>query len=112
MRAYGARLALDLTGVTFIDCSGVNALLASCRDARRLGGSMRVAGASPRVRRLIEITGLEQVLGVMPASQRSVQADSGISAADTLRRLRGEHQTRSLPGFAPGQTTRRITEVS
>lgn len=63
MRALGAHLAIDLTGVTFIDCSGVNALLASGRDARRLGGGMRVAGAAPCVRRLVEITGLQQMLG-------------------------------------------------
>src|SRR5260370_24289822 len=34
IRAHGAYLAIDLSGVTFIDCSGVNALLASGRDAR------------------------------------------------------------------------------
>jgi anti-anti-sigma factor len=83
MRTHGAYLAIDLTGVTFIDCSGVNALLASGRDARRLGGWMRVAGASPCVRRLIEITGLQQVLEVLPASPLNGRADSVISAAET-----------------------------
>jgi anti-sigma B factor antagonist len=76
MRALGAHLAIDLTGVTFIDCSGVNALLASSRDAQRLGGWMRVAGAAPCVRRLTEITGLQQVLGVSPASPLNGRAES------------------------------------
>jgi stage II sporulation protein AA (anti-sigma F factor antagonist) len=74
MRAHGAHLAIDLTGVTFIDCSGVNALLASHRHARALGGSLRVAGASPCVRRLIGTTGLRQVLGVTPASRGRLSA--------------------------------------
>jgi anti-anti-sigma factor len=68
-RAYGADLALDLSGVTFIDCSGVNALLASGRDARRLGGRTRVTCASPCVRRIAGILGLERVLGIMPSGQ-------------------------------------------
>jgi anti-anti-sigma factor len=97
MRAHSAYLAIDLTGVTFIDCSGVSALLASCQYARALGGSMRVAGASPGVRRTIEITGLQQVLGVLPASPRNVQADSGTSAADLLRLLRGEYRITEVP---------------
>jgi anti-anti-sigma factor len=75
MRAHGAHLAIDLTGVTFIDCSGVNALLASGRDALRLGGWTRVAGTSPCVRRLIEITGLQQVLGVLPAGPLNARAE-------------------------------------
>ena len=64
MRARGANLAIDLSGVTFIDCSGVNALLASWRDARASGGWLRVVEASRCVRRLVELTGLQRALGV------------------------------------------------
>jgi anti-anti-sigma factor len=64
MRARGAHLAVDLSGVTFIDCSGVNALLASWRDARGLGGWLRVVEASRCVRRLVDLTGLQRALGV------------------------------------------------
>lgn len=59
---HGARLALDLTGVTFIDCAGISVLLAARRRARLQGGSLRVLHASPRVRRVIALTGLQQVL--------------------------------------------------
>jgi anti-anti-sigma factor len=62
MRARGSVLDLDLTGVTFIDCAGVGALLASRRVAQLAGGRLRVIAVSPCVRRIMKITGLQQVL--------------------------------------------------
>ena len=62
IRRHGARLALDLSGVTFIDCAGINMLLATRRRAQLEGGSLRVLRASPRVRRLFELTRLDAVL--------------------------------------------------
>jgi anti-sigma B factor antagonist len=62
IRRHGARLALDLNGVTFIDCAGINVLMATRRRARLEGGSLRVLRASPRVRRLLALTRLDSVL--------------------------------------------------
>ena len=62
IRRHGARLALDLTGVTFIDCAGINVLLAARRRAQLEGGSLRVLRASSRVRRVIALTRLDPVL--------------------------------------------------
>lgn len=69
MRAHGPCLAVDLTGVTFIDCSGVNALLASYRLAQMHGGWMRLIAVSPCVGRIIDITGLQQVLSFRPSAR-------------------------------------------
>jgi anti-anti-sigma factor len=63
IQAYGPRLTVDLTGVTFIDCAGLSALLASRRAAQGLGGWVRLAEMSRCVRRLIEVTGLQQLSG-------------------------------------------------
>lgn len=62
IRRYGARLALDLTGVTFIDCAGISVLLATRRRAQLEGGSLRVLRASPSVRRVIALVRLDAVL--------------------------------------------------
>jgi anti-sigma B factor antagonist len=59
---HGAHLALDLSGVTFIDCAGINVLLAAHRRAELEGGSLRVLRASPCVRRVIALTRLGPVL--------------------------------------------------
>ena len=60
MRRWGARLALDLGGVTFMDCAGINVLLAARRHARLEGGRVRVLRASRRVRKVLMLTGLHQ----------------------------------------------------
>jgi anti-anti-sigma factor len=59
MRRHGARLALDL-GVSFMDCSGINVLLAARRRARLEGGWVHVARASRRARKVLMLTGLDQ----------------------------------------------------
>ena len=60
LRRHGARLALDLGGVTFMDCAGVNVLLAARRHARLEGGWVRVARASRRARNILMLTGLQR----------------------------------------------------
>jgi anti-anti-sigma factor len=62
IRRHGAGLALDLTGVTFIDCAGINVLLAARRRAQLEGGSLHVLRASPRVRQVLALTRLDSVL--------------------------------------------------
>ena len=64
IRRYGPQLALDLAGVTFMDCAGVNVLLATQRRAGLEDGSIDVIGASPRVRRVISLLGLEWAFGL------------------------------------------------
>jgi anti-sigma B factor antagonist len=58
MRRHGAQLALDLSGVTFMDCAGINVLLAARRLARLDGGWVRVLQASHRARKVLTLTGL------------------------------------------------------
>lgn len=65
IQANGPRLALDLTGVTFIDCAGLTALLTARKTAQAQGGWLRLVAVSGCVDRLIEITRLQDAL-VMP----------------------------------------------
>jgi len=64
IRRYGPRLALDLAGVRFMDCAGLNVLLATRRRARLEQGSVRVVRASPQVLRMISLLGLEKVFAL------------------------------------------------
>jgi anti-sigma B factor antagonist len=64
IRRHGPQLALDLAGVTFIDCAGVNMLLATRRRAGLEDGSVDVIRASPRVRRVISLLGLNWAFGL------------------------------------------------
>ncbi|PWJ54941.1 anti-sigma B factor antagonist [Quadrisphaera granulorum] len=55
-------LVLDLSGVTFIDSSGLGVLVGTHRRARTDGVTVRLAGGSEQVRRLLTITGLVRVM--------------------------------------------------
>jgi len=57
-------LDVDLAEVTFLDCTGLGALVAVRNAAIRAGGQMRVSHPQPVVRRVLEVTGL---LGVFTA---------------------------------------------
>jgi len=46
--------------VTFMDCAGINVLLAARRRARLEGGWVRVPRASRRARKVLMLTGLHR----------------------------------------------------
>jgi anti-sigma B factor antagonist len=62
IRRHGPAINVDLRGVTFLDCSGISALLATARRARLEGGRMRVVRASAPARRVIRLLSLQDVL--------------------------------------------------
>ncbi|MGY1743432.1 MULTISPECIES: STAS domain-containing protein [unclassified Blastococcus] len=57
-------LVVDLCAVTFLDSAGLHALVSARGRAARLGVRLRVLAATRAVLRPIQVTGLEEVLGV------------------------------------------------
>jgi anti-sigma B factor antagonist len=58
-------VTLDLSRVTFMDSSGLQAIIAILRGANTNGTRLRIAGSMmPQIQRLIEITGLQDILPV------------------------------------------------
>jgi anti-sigma B factor antagonist len=57
---------LDLSGLSFIDSSGIALLVAVSRRARENGWRLRVERPSGPVARLIELTGVGELLGDGP----------------------------------------------
>jgi anti-anti-sigma factor len=57
-------LDVDLAGVTFLDCTGIGALVAARNAAIHAGAQVRVSHPQPSVRRLLDMAGL---LGVLSA---------------------------------------------
>lgn len=69
---------MDLHGVTFLDCAGVNALLATARRARLEGGQVRVTRLSAPARRVISLLGLQNQLPETTADPgQKAQASGG-----------------------------------
>jgi anti-anti-sigma factor len=56
-----AAVIVDVSRVTFIDSSGINALLRA-RERVPNGGEIHVVGARPNIRSLFEITGIDDLL--------------------------------------------------
>ncbi|WP_435748128.1 STAS domain-containing protein [Nocardioides sp. SYSU DS0663] len=67
------QVAVDLSGVSFIDSSALGALVAAHRRARGLGGSLAIAGPQPPVARILELTGLDRVLRTHPTVRAVVE---------------------------------------
>ena len=61
----GVHLVVDAVDVTFMDSSGVNALVRARERAAALDGSLHVVAGSAGVRRVLEITGLDERLGLV-----------------------------------------------
>ena len=55
-----SRVVVDLSGVDFMDSSGLGALVGGWQITRD-SGEFRVAGANRTVRRVLEITGMDDV---------------------------------------------------
>ena len=62
--AAGKTVVVDMTKVAFIDSSGLSALLAGLRLARNHGGTVRLVGVSPSIRRIFDVTGLGEQFGL------------------------------------------------
>lgn len=59
------RLDMDVSGVTFMDCSGLHALLATQKRAELHGGHLRLIGPTPCVMRVLEITGVDGLFEIV-----------------------------------------------
>jgi anti-sigma B factor antagonist len=58
----GARLVLDLSGLAFMDSTGIRVILQAEQHARRCGASLVVASPSDAVMRVLELVGLDEQL--------------------------------------------------
>ncbi|GII22559.1 STAS domain-containing protein [Planosporangium mesophilum] len=63
-QAGEAGIAVDLSGVVFIDSVGVAALVTAFKTARAAGLPFTVAAASPPATRLLRMTGLARLWGL------------------------------------------------
>ncbi|MFF7590422.1 STAS domain-containing protein [Kitasatospora purpeofusca] len=71
------QLVVDLAGLAFCDCAGVNALLKARRQASACGVGLMLVCPPPQVSRLLELTGTGAVFTIRPM----------VNAASRPRRL-------------------------
>lgn len=66
LEAGGQRLIIDLSGVSFIDSSGLGALLSGYKNANLRSGTFVLVGLQPRVQSMFELTRLHRVFEIFP----------------------------------------------
>lgn len=66
-----APVVLDLTGLTFLGSAGLSVLMAHHERCLALGSQLRIVPGGRAVTRPLNMTGLDRVLSVVPASRTS-----------------------------------------
>jgi anti-sigma B factor antagonist len=69
------RVVVDLSGVDFIDSSGLGALISGLKTARLAGGDLRITAPTEQVQLVLQLTNMERVL---PAFADSATAFSHV----------------------------------
>ena len=76
LAAKGAvHLIADLGQVSFLDSTGLGALVGGLKRLREAGGSLTLVIIAPRILRLFQITGLTRVLAIQPSVAEAITAD-------------------------------------
>lgn len=66
---------VDLSAVTFMDSTGLGVLVAARRQARVFRGSFALVAPSPRVARVLSLTGLDKFLPCFASAAEASLAD-------------------------------------
>lgn len=65
-------VVIDMTGLKWMNSSGLGFIMAGLTTLRAAGGDLRVCGLSDRVRRPLEVTRLDRVIQVYDSADEAV----------------------------------------
>jgi anti-sigma B factor antagonist len=68
-----ADLVIDLVAVPFLDSFGLGVLIGALKRARAKGGRLALVVADPGVRRLLDLTGLDEVFEVVESVDEAIE---------------------------------------
>lgn len=77
-----ADLFVDMSLVTFCDSIALRAVVGAERNLRLAGRHLRIINPSPRVTRLLELTGLEALVGDPAAAQTPTRGGAQLTDED------------------------------
>lgn len=75
IKSRPAHVVIDLSGVTFIDSSGLAVLIHAMQDIEKYGGKLILAGMNDNVRPIFEMARLDQVFLIDPRDDELLAAD-------------------------------------
>ncbi|MEU5635245.1 STAS domain-containing protein [Streptomyces rishiriensis] len=68
------RIVADLSGVTFMDSSGINVFVTAHRRVSGAQGWLRIAGAQESVVRLLQLVGVDEIIPCHPTVEEALNA--------------------------------------
>ena len=70
----GARVVLDLSEVGFCDSTGLGMIVGLYRRAATAGGDLQLCALQPRIRNLLEVSGVDRVIPVHNTAEDALAA--------------------------------------
>ena len=89
IREGPATLIVDMTATAFCDSAGLNSLVQAFRRAGASGIEMRLAAGGPAVRRILEVTGVDQLIGSYPSVPESLIGGLGLPGSQPSSKTSG-----------------------
>jgi anti-anti-sigma factor len=62
-------LLVDLQAITFMDSSGLGALVSALKSIRNVNGEMVICGANDQVQMLFELTSMTKIFKIYPSAE-------------------------------------------
>ncbi len=81
IRRHETQVIFDLSGVSFIDSSGIGTLVKSLAKLKKMGGILRLAGVKGMVEGVIKLTQIDKALEIYPTVPEAVRDLSPPSGA-------------------------------
>jgi len=72
IRRHETQIIFDLSGVSFIDSSGIGILVKCLVKLKKLGGTLRLTGVKGMVGGVLKLTQIDRVLGVYPTASEAL----------------------------------------
>ena len=80
-RESAPTMILDLTGVPYLDSSGLGSLVSACTSATKAGRRIALTGVNKRVLKVFEITKVEPVFLMFPTLSDAIEAFTNAGSA-------------------------------
>jgi anti-sigma B factor antagonist len=72
MEMGNLRIVLDMAQVNFVDSSGMGTLIGTLRGIVKEGGEMRIAGLTPEVHTIFELTRLHRIFDIYETTEAAM----------------------------------------
>ena len=69
-------LIIDFSKLEFLSSAGLRVLLSTVKDARRIGGDLRLTGVKEDVGKVLSVSGFDRILKIYPDLQEAKESYS------------------------------------